>query len=208
MSLIELKTLSFTFLFSTIFTTATLSADSLATFEKVSSENLVKAANQRTKSLVVYNGAYRKIAYPMGDVPANIGVCTDVVIRSYRKLGIDLQELVHKDMKENFSKYPKIWGLKRPDTNIDHRRVPNLETFFERHGQVLAISQKSEDYHPGDIVSWRLDNNLPHIGIVSDVKDANSGNYKVVHNIGFGPKLDDMLFDYKIVGHYRYLPQD
>ncbi|NVJ65116.1 MAG: DUF1287 domain-containing protein [Gammaproteobacteria bacterium] len=173
----------------------------------ISAENLVKAANERTKSFVIYNGAYRKIAYPMGDVPENIGVCTDVVIRSYRQLGIDLQELVHKDMKTNFAKYPKIWGLTRPDTNIDHRRVPNLETFFERHGTVLKISQNSTDYQPGDIVSWRLDNNLPHIGIVSDIKDERSGNYKLVHNIGMGPKLEDMLFDYKIVGHYRYFPE-
>ncbi len=170
------------------------------------SEQLVKAAKQRTQSFVVYNGSYRKIDYPMGDVPANIGVCTDVLIRAYRKLGIDLQELVHKDMKANFSKYPKNWGLKRPDSNIDHRRVPNLETFFARFGQSLTISQNSKDYRPGDIVSWRLDNNLPHIGIVSDIKADDSDNYKIVHNIGAGPQLEDMLFDYTIVGHYRYLP--
>lgn len=170
------------------------------------SEKLVKAAIDRTKSFVIYNGAYRKIKYPMGDVPANIGVCTDVLVRSYRKLGIDLQELVHKDMNANFSKYPKIWGHTKTDTNIDHRRVPNLETFFKRSGAELPISKLAKDYQPGDIVSWRLDNNLPHIGIVSDVKSEKTGNYKVVHNIGMGPKLDDMLFDYKIVGHFRYLP--
>ncbi len=173
---------------------------------KVTSENLVNSAKQRTQSYVIYNGAYRKIAYPMGDVPANIGVCTDLVIRSYRKLGIDLQELVHKDMKANFSAYPKIWGLSKPDPNIDHRRVPNLETFFAKFGEVLVVSDKSEDYQPGDIVSWRLDNNLPHIGIVSDIKDSQSGHFKIVHNIGRGPQLEDMLFDYKIVGHFRFLP--
>ncbi len=177
-------------------------------YAETRSEQLVAAAKERTRSFVIYNGSYRQIDYPMGDVPANIGVCTDVIIRSYRKLGIDLQELVHKDMRGNFSKYPKIWGLSRPDTNIDHRRVPNLETFFKRHGDVLSISNNSADYHPGDIVSWRLDSNLPHIGIVSDIKDPESGNYKIVHNIGLGPKLDDMLFNYKIVGHYRYLPEN
>ncbi len=171
------------------------------------SNELVNAALSRTKASVTYDGAYRKIAYPMGDVPADVGVCTDVVIRAYRAIDLDLQELVHIDMSQNFSEYPKNWGLHRPDTNIDHRRVPNLETFFKRYAEVLVITDDSEDYQPGDIVSWRLDNNLPHIGIVSNVKDSNSGNYKIVHNIGMGPKLEDMLFDYQIIGHFRYLPE-
>lgn len=170
-------------------------------------DQLVDAAIDRTKHFVIYNGRYIKIDYPMGDVPANIGVCTDVVIRSYRKLGIDLQELVHKDMKVNFKLYPKIWGLKKTDTNIDHRRVPNLEVFFERHGQMLPITKKASDYQPGDLVTWRLDGNLPHIGIVSNKKHPVSGRYQIVHNIGLGPQLEDVLFDYKVVGHYRFMPK-
>jgi len=168
-------------------------------------EKLVKAAIERTKSKVRYDGSYYSIDYPNGDVPANIGVCTDVVIRSYRGLDIDLQKLVHEDMKSNFSEYPskRIWGLNNPDKNIDHRRVPNLQTFFTRHGQKLPVTKKASDYLPGDIVSWMLPGNLPHIGIVSD--KVNSDNQPlIVHNIGWGPKLDDMLFAYKITGHYRY----
>lgn len=172
----------------------------------VNSDNLVKSSLERTQHFVVYDGSYRSIEYPMGDVPKNIGVCTDVIIRSYRQLGIDLQQLVHEDMKAYFDLYPKNWGLKRPDTNIDHRRVPNLERFFERHGETLTITDKAEDYKPGDIVSWRLEGGLPHIGIVTDKKSQNSDNYMIVHNIGLGPKLEDVLFSYKIVGHYRYFP--
>ena len=174
---------------------------------EVTNTNLVSAALDRTNHHVIYEGSYRKIDYPMGDVPENIGVCTDVVVRSYRELGLDLQQLVHEDMKADFSQYPKNWGLKRPDTNIDHRRVPNLERFFERHGQTLAITDDAKDYLPGDIVSWRLAGGLPHIGIVTDKKSAKSDNYMIVHNIGLGPKLEDVLFDYRIVGHYRYLPR-
>ncbi len=172
-------------------------------------ERLSKAAMERTEHSVIYNGAYRKIPYPNGDVPANIGVCTDVVVRSYRALGIDLQQLVHEDMKANFSAYPskRIWGLSRPDTNIDHRRVPNLQTFFKRKGSSLPITSNAEDYLPGDIVSWMLPNNLPHIGIVSGKKNAEGTRYLIVHNIGWGPKADDMLFDYNITGHYRFHPQ-
>lgn len=169
-------------------------------------QSLVEAAKKRTHSYVLYDGAYQKMDYPNGDVAKNRGVCSDVLIRSYRKLGFDLQKLVHEDMSRNFEQYPAIWGLKRPDSNIDHRRVPNLEVFFKRFAEPLVISQNAEDYQPGDIVSWRLHNNLPHIGIVSDVKDEESGRYKIVHNIGLGPKLEDRLFDYKIVGHFRYLP--
>ena len=171
------------------------------------SQQLVEAAHERTKHFVVYDGSYRKIDYPMGDVPENIGVCTDVIIRSYRQLGIDLQQLVHEDMKANFNQYPKNWGLTRPDTNIDHRRVPNLERYFERHGQVLAISDKAEDYQAGDIVSWRLEGGFPHIGIVTNKKSDSSDNLMIVHNIGLGPKLEDVLFSYRVAGHYRYLPR-
>ncbi|MFY7730749.1 MAG: DUF1287 domain-containing protein [Flavobacterium sp.] len=152
---------------------------------------------------VRYDADYTKIAYPNGDVARDRGVCTDVVIRSYRKLGIDLQKEVHEDMAANFSKYPKSWGLQGTDTNIDHRRVPNLEVFFSRKGKSLPVSKNPADYKPGDIVSWRLPSGRPHIGIVVDKKGA-GGRYKMVHNIGYGQALEDCLFEYTINGHYRY----
>ncbi|VAW46937.1 Uncharacterized protein YijF [hydrothermal vent metagenome] len=165
---------------------------------------LVEAANKRLEHTVIYDGSYQKIAYPMGDVDASKGVCTDVIIRSYRALGIDLQQLVHEDMAAHFDQYPTSWGLNKPDTNIDHRRVPNLETFYTRHGKVLPITDQAEDYKPGNIVTWRLSgSNLPHIGIVSDQK-AETGNYKIIHNIGWGLQINDMLFDHPIQGHYQY----
>lgn len=165
---------------------------------------LANAAVTLTNDYVVYDGSYRKISYPNGDVPKNIGVCTDVIIRAYRKLGTDLQKEVHEDMKANFSKYPKTWGLKTTDTNIDHRRVPNLQVFFTRNGNALPITDNAADYKPGDIVTWMLPGNLPHIGIVVNKKSADGKRYKIVHNIGGGQVLEDMLFDYTITGHYRY----
>lgn len=169
---------------------------------------LVAAAKERTTYTVKYDGRYMAIGYPNGDVPANIGVCTDVVIRSYRKLGIDLQQLVYEDLVANFDAYPstRIWGLTKPDKNIDHRRVPNLQVFFERNGSELNISNNSSDYLAGDIVTWMEAGNLPHIGIVTDDINPVTGNPMIVHNIGRGPELEDMLFDYKITGHYRYYP--
>lgn len=167
------------------------------------SARLVEAALGRTNHFVIYNGAYRQIPYPGGDIPAHFGVCTDVLIRSYREVGLDLQQLVHEDMKASFSAYPDNWGLSRPDPNIDHRRVPNLETFFTRHGTSLPLSDDPADYLPGDIVSWRLPGGIPHIGIVTD-QIAASGAPMIVHNIGYGPKLDDMLFEYDMNGHFRY----
>lgn len=171
-------------------------------------KDVVNAALDRTKHDVTYNGAYYSIGYPNGDVPKHIGVCTDVVIRTYRAIGTDLQRLVHEDMKANFSVYPskRIWGLKRTDKNIDHRRVPNLQVFFTRNGINLAVTQKADDYKAGDIVTWMLPGNLPHIGIVTDQVSDMNNRPLIVHNIGSGPKLDDMLFDYKITGHYRYVP--
>ena len=176
-----------------------------ATFEY----DIVKALKERTTHQVTYDGAYIAINYPNGDVPNNIGVCTDVIIRSYRQLGIDLQKLVHEDMNENFDIYPskRIWGLTKPDKNIDHRRVLNLQVFFKRFGQVLSTSNNSKDYKAGDIVTWMLPGNLPHIGIVIDGVSDYSGNPLIVHNIGRGPKIDDMLFSFKITGHYRYVPE-
>jgi uncharacterized protein YijF (DUF1287 family) len=165
---------------------------------------LSQAALERTKHFVIYNGSYRNISYPNGDVPSHFGVCTDVVVRSYRALGIDLQKRVHEDMKAHFKSYPKNWGLKRTDTNIDHRRVPNLRVFFTRKGKSLKGSRNPKDYKTGDLVTWKLNNNLPHIGIVVDRRSKDGKRPLIVHNIGLGPRLEDMLFDYKITGHYRY----
>ena len=167
---------------------------------------LAVAAEKLTADQVTYDPSYFSISYPMGDVPEGKGVCTDVVIRAYRKLGADLQQLVHEDMKANFKKYPAIWGLKKPDTNIDHRRVPNLQTFFTRKGQSLSISENGTDYLPGDIVAWNLGGAVTHIGIVSSRKVSNQNRYYIVHNIGNGQELSDCLFLFKIIGHYRYQP--
>lgn len=168
------------------------------------SQRLVAAAKERLKHRVQYHPAYVRIAYPGGDVPADTGVCTDEVIRSYRALGVDLQREVHEDMKRNFAAYPKIWGLRRPDPNIDHRRVPNLQVFFTRKGASLPVTRNARDYAPGDLVTWDLGRGIPHIGIVVDVKSADGERYKIVHNIGAGPQLEDVLFAWKITGHYRY----
>ena len=176
---------------------------------KVNPDDLVQAAIERTRSEVRYDGRYIAISYPGGDVPSNIGVCTDVVIRSYRKLGIDLQQLVHEDMSAHFALYPsrQLWGLTKPDSNIDHRRVPNLQVFFARHGQSLPVADDPHDYRPGDLVTWMLPGDLPHIGIVTDRLDSDSGNPLIVHNVGLGPRMEDRLFAYRITGHYRYLPE-
>lgn len=169
---------------------------------------LFQAAMDRTQQEVTYDGSYFTIPYPNGDVPPHLGVCTDVIIRSYRALGADLQLLVHEDMSGHFEAYPsrRIWGLTRPDSNIDHRRVPNLRVFFARHGQRLPVTDNPRDYAPGDVVSWRLPGDLPHIGIVTDQRSEITGHPLVVHNIGTGPKLEDRLFSYNITGHYRYVP--
>jgi len=170
---------------------------------------LVAAALDRTRHTVRYDGSYHAIAYPGGDVPAGIGVCTDVIVRSYRALGADLQQLVHEDMTAHFAAYPsrRIWGLTAPDPNIDHRRVPNLQAYFGRYGQKLPVTTNAADYAPGDLVTWMLPGNLPHIGIVTDRRRSRSGRPMIVHNIGAGPILEEMLFDYPITGHYRYVPQ-
>jgi uncharacterized protein len=165
---------------------------------------LVSAARKQTQTATRYDGSYTRIPYPMGDVPANRGVCTDVVIRAYRAIGIDLQVLVHEDMRAHFGSYPRLWRLTKPDTNIDHRRVPNLQRFLERRGAKLATSNMATDYQPGDIVTWMLPGNLPHIGIVSERKTVANNRPLVIHNIGAGPAEEDMLFEYPISGHYRY----
>ena len=157
-----------------------------------------------TQQSVVYDPTYFRIDYPNGDVPANRGVCTDVVIRAYRKVGIDLQRKVHEDMKANFSKYPKKWGLKSTDRNIDHRRVPNLMTFFGRKGISLPVTTSAKDYIPGDLVCWNLGGAVTHIGIVVNRKSADGARYLIVHNICCGQVLEDCLFNFTIIGHYRY----
>ena len=167
-------------------------------------ERLADSASTLTKQVVRYDPAYFQLTYPNGDVPSDRGVCTDVIIRTYRKLGIDLQKEVHEDIKVNFSKYPKIWGLSQPDKNIDHRRVPNLMTFFTRHGLVKPITKTAIEYLPGDIVCWNLGGAVTHIGIVSKKKSTDGKRYLMVHNIGGGQVLEDCIFNYKIIGHYRY----
>ena len=169
-------------------------------------QRLVAAAIERTHHTVRYVPSYVRIPYPGGDVPSDTGVCTDEIIRSYRAVGVDLQKEVHEDMLQNFSAYPnqRRWRLARPDSNIDHRRVPNLMVFFQRKGDVLSISTRAPDYSPGDLVTWDLGRGVPHIGIVVNQKDRSSGHYMIVHNIGAGPRMEDVLFAWRITGHFRY----
>jgi len=164
---------------------------------------LIERARKQLNVTTGYDGSYKKLTYPGGDVDISTGVCTDVVVRAYRGIGFDLQKLVHEDMKANFSSYPsrKIWGLKRPDRNIDHRRVPNLETFFSRKGQKL---KKNTPLKAGDILTWMLPGNLPHIGIVSDRRDARGENFLVIHNIGQGTQEEDIVGSFERTGHYRF----
>lgn len=169
-------------------------------------EQLVAAARQQIGVTVKYDPRYEKLAYPGGDVPIERGVCTDVVVRAYRHLGVDLQRLVHEDMSRAWKAYPKAWQLKRPDRNIDHRRVLNLATWFGRHGQTLAATRDARGYQAGDIVTWMIPPSLPHIGIVSAAKSAD-GTPLVIHNVGSGTREEDILFAWPITGHYRYLPR-
>jgi uncharacterized protein len=186
-----------------------LAANAAQTIEpaSVSHQNflrkLVAAAVERTHHSVRYDPAYVRIPYPGGDVPADTGVCTDEVIRSYRAVGVDLQKEVHEDMAQNFSAYPHRWQPGHTDANIDHRRVPNLMVFFQRHGETLPITGHAEDYRAGDLVTWDLGGGVPHIGIVVDRK-GDGGRNMIVHNIGQGPRMEDVLFHWKITGHYRY----
>ena len=162
-------------------------------------------ADAQTRTTVLYDPAYVSLAYPGGDVPPERGVCCDVVVRALRGAGVDLQKLVHEDMQAHFGSYPKIWGLARPDANIDHRRVPNLETFFRRQGRALPVTAIPSDYLPGDIVSWRLPNGLAHIGlVVAPQASADPARHLCVHNIGAGARVEDVLFAFKITGHFRY----
>jgi uncharacterized protein YijF (DUF1287 family) len=167
---------------------------------------LVEAAKAQVGITLLYDSRYQKITYPGGDIPLERGVCTDVVIRAYRKLGADLQLLVHRDMVKAWDAYPRSWSNKSPDSNIDHRRVPNLATFFRRNGKTLTIGKDLQAYQPGDIVTWRLSSGVPHIGLVSDLLSG-SGVPLVIHNIGWGTVVEDRLFDFEITGHYRYSPK-
>jgi hypothetical protein len=166
-------------------------------------EPLVAAARAQIGVTLYYDPAYVRLAYPGGDVDIARGVCTDVIVRAYRTLGLDLQRAVHEDMRAHWHAYPKLWGLRQPDRHIDHRRVPNLAVWFQRHGESLPITDRAADYAAGDIVTWRLPSGVPHIGIVSD-RLSPAGIPLVVHNIGFGTREDDVLFVYTVTGHYRY----
>ncbi len=165
---------------------------------------LIDGAYGQVGVTVRYDPSYVSIPFPGGDVPADRGVCTDVIIRAYRSIGIDLQLLVNQDMHKAFAAYPHKWGLSHPDANIDHRRVENLAVFFTRHGEALPVSTVAQDYRPADVVTWRLPGGQPHIGLVSD--RSAGGTPLMVHNIGSGAQVEDILFAYTITGHYRYLP--
>ena len=169
-----------------------------------SKDKLSNAALTLTEQNVTYDPSYFSIDYPNGDIPSNKGVCTDVIIRAYRLIGIDLQKEVHEDMKTNFNIYPNNWGLKSTDKNIDHRRVPNLMKFFERKGTIKVKSTNPSDYKSGDIVCWNLSGGITHIGIVIDKKSTDGMRNLIVHNIGAGQVIQNCLFDFKIIGHYRY----
>ncbi len=178
--------------------------------ENAVQKKFVTAAIDRTTQKITYNGKYFNIEYPNGDIPDKFGVCTDVIIRSYRKINIDLQKLIHEDIKNNFSDYPikKHWpNQRRADSNIDHRRVPNLEFFLSKYGKSIPISTDKDDYRPGDIITWDLKGSSPwHIGVVVDKISTRTNNPLIVHNIGKGPVMEDAIFDYPIRGHYRFFP--
>ncbi|HJR22551.1 MAG TPA: DUF1287 domain-containing protein [Dongiaceae bacterium] len=165
--------------------------------------DLVAAARAQVGVTLIYDPSYQQIDYPMGDVPMERGVCSDVVIRAFRIVGVDLQQELHRDMTRHFAAYPKNWGLARPDRNIDHRRVPNLATWFKRQGYDLPVSPDAAAYKPGDIVSWVLGGGQPHIGIVSDRRSEDGARPLVIHNVGWGAREEDALFKYRITGHFR-----
>ena len=177
-------------------------ADDVSAFRKQLSQKAIGIIDASIK----YTPNYVAIAYPNGDVPAKTGVCTDVVIRAYRKLGIDLQKEVHEDMKAHFNEYPKMWGATKTDTNIDHRRVPNLEVFFKRKGKALPITQNANDYKTGALVTWMINDKMPHIGIVTNKLSKDGKRRLIVHNVGGGQVLEDCLFKYQITGHFVYEP--
>ena len=166
--------------------------------------DLVRAARQQIGVTVIYDGSYQQIDYPGGDVPEGTGVCSDVVVRAFRKAGIDLQKEIHEDIIAARSDYPTKWGAISPDSNIDHRRVLNLMAYFRRHGKSLPISYNATDYQPGDIVAWDLTSGIDHIGIVTNMLSDSGDRYLIVHNIGAGTRVEDVLLDWTIKGHYRF----
>lgn len=177
----------------------------LAAIDSDAIRRMLENAGRQIEVTRSYDPEYVRINYPNGDVAPEKGVCTDVVIRAFRAAGIDLQREVHEDMRASFAAYPKKWNLKSPDTNIDHRRVPNLQTFFARKGKSLPITQPGDNFKPGDVVAWDLDGKgLTHIGLVSNVWNEKTGRYSIIHNIGGGAALEDRIFEWKITGHYRY----
>jgi uncharacterized protein YijF (DUF1287 family) len=179
-------------------------ADTVAAEPPSGLQRLIQSAYAQVGVTVRYDPSYVSIPFPGGDVPIDRGVCTDVIVRAYRSLGVDLQALVNEDMRRTFASYPRKWGLRRPDPSIDHRRVENLAVFFTRNGQSLPVSTDAADYKPGDLVTWKLADGRPHIGLVSD--RSADGRPLVVHNIGAGTQVEDVLFAFTITGHYRYLP--
>lgn len=164
----------------------------------------VEGAIEQTKVTTGYDPSYVGIDFPGGDVPPETGVCSDVIVRAFRKAGIDLQKEVHEDMKRAWNAYPRKWGAGGPDTNIDHRRVPNLTTYFDRQGKSVAVTYDRTDYLPGDIVAWDLGNGVDHIGIVVNMWSETTQGYLLVHNIGAGARMEDVLLQWRITGHYRY----
>lgn len=164
---------------------------------------IARAAQDQVGLTLSYDPAYRRLDYPGGDVPIETGVCADVVVRALRAVGIDLQAELHRDMREHFAAYPRNWGLRRPDRNIDHRRVPNLRRWFERRGWSLPVTADAADFRPGDIVSWELADGRPHIGIVSTRFSTERPRRLVVHNIATGAREEDVIFGWRISGHFR-----
>ncbi len=167
-------------------------------------KTVIDGASDQIGKTTSYDPSYQKLDYPNGDVPIETGVCSDVIIRAFRKANVDLQKDVHEDMKGSFPAYPTRWGLKSPDSNIDHRRVPNLETYFARKGKSQPITNRSEDFQPGDLVTWDMGTGQDHIGMVTNVWYKPSQRYLIVHNIGAGTRMEDVMFAWKITGHYRY----
>lgn len=204
------RTLQLRFVVPSLWLFIALSLPALAFAQAGSeTESLVAAARAQIGVTVGYDPSYRQLSYPGGDVPSDTGVCTDVVIRAYRRLGIDLQKEIHEDMTAHFALYPSrsIWGLSRPDKNIDHRRVPNMQTFFMRQGASLSPSSALAEARPGDLLTWRLSSGVPHIGIVSDRRADSGKRPLVIHNIGAGVNEEDMAAEYEITGWYRYIPK-
>lgn len=167
-------------------------------------KQLIDAAVEQSKVTTGYDPSWVRIDYPNGDVPSDTGVCSDVVVRAFRKAGIDLQKEVHEDMTRAWSEYPRRWGARGTDTNIDHRRVLNLTTWFDRRGKSLPVTNNRADYQPGDVVAWELSEGVEHIGILTNLSSGPDQNYLIVHNIGAGARVEDVLLAWKIIGHYRY----